>query len=508
LLASERELDPARRVWGAHDRSLPARDREALDWLTLCRFLGCEVRVEYGAPREELLDGVDCIVVARDPESLGPDDVAALEALVTSRPALVVVRAAAAGHPLEWLAGAVAEGRRSVDGAPRWVGPGPEREWRSRLAIEADVLRIDEGCVPWAFAGGAPLVVAREVGPGTIATLAAHPSEMRDSESSGSGLLCRLLRNAAPGTDLLDLEGSLVLRMDDPGSAANVHLEDWAHRQLSEREWDEVASVLRRRNARMSACYVPGWVDDGNQGRGELLVGGEAVERVAGRVHASPFVRYAGAGGVVNDYVAEAAGLLAPMEGDAGGVEQHGFTHVRPPYSEWLAAPDCYENVHWYREFEEFGGFDPTLVDLGTYAVPNSTRVADSAATADPISLGANVIQHRFGTRPTTLTFPGQAGSDAVTELALDAGFQIVATETLAIRHEERFCWSAHVTSPGLDYPDPHLLETGLPVVATFHDRDIVLGGVEWLERGLEQWGAAGARRFIDFRELARLLAG
>ncbi len=132
----------------------------------------------------------------------------------------------------------------------------------------------------------------------------------------------------------------------------------------------------------------------------------------------------------------------------------------------------------------------------------------NKAPNADPISVGANVLQHHFEARPSTLTFPGQAGSDRATELALDAGFDLVATETLAIRHKDRFCWSAHVTSPGLEFPDPHLLETGLPVVATLHDRDIVLNGVEWLGRWLDEWVAAGARRVIDFGELARLLAG
>ncbi len=501
IIAEPGELDADRRVWGSHDRSLPPQGREALDWLTLCRFQRRNIDLVHGSPPSDLLQQAECVIVARHPASIGPDDVAALEAALTSRPIVVIARAAPSGHPLQRLSGAVAEEVRSIEGAPRWVGPGPAREWSSRLRLSGDALRIGDGCVPWAFAGEAPLVVVREVGPGTIVTLAADPSEIRDSESSGTGLLAWLLRHALPDAGTLDLEGSLVLRMDDPGSAANVHLRGWAHRELGEAEWREVTTALKARDARMSACYVPGWIDDGDGERGELRVGGEVVERVPGGVHPAPLVTYRSRDGELHDYVAEAKGLIALKEGGAGGVEQHGFTHVRPPYSEWAAAPDRYGNVAWYREFERFEEAGELSCDL----LPDS---GNNSQDADPISLGANVLQQHFEARPCTLTFPGQAGSDRATELALDAGFDLVATETLAIRHHDRFCWSAHVTSPGLEFPDPHLLETGLPVVATLHDRDIVLNGVEWLGRWLDEWVAAGARRVIDFGELARLLAG
>ncbi len=157
IIAEPGELDADRRVWGSHDRSLPPQRRHALDWLTLCRFQRRDVVLADGSPASELLEQAECVIVAREPASMGPDDVAVLEAALTSRPIVLIARAAPSGHPLQWLSGTVAEGVRSIEGAPRWVGPGPAREWSSRLRLSGDALRIGDGCVPWAFAGGTPL---------------------------------------------------------------------------------------------------------------------------------------------------------------------------------------------------------------------------------------------------------------------------------------------------------------------------------------------------------------
>lgn len=79
----------------------------------------------------------------------------------------------------------------------------------------------------------------------------------------------------------------------------------------------------------------------------------------------------------------------------------------------------------------------------------------------------------------------------------------VVASYYLALRHDGRFCWTTHVCAPYLDQPDAAWFSSGLPVVGYFHDRDTALGGPEWLARWLDGWEALGARRFIDFRELA-----
>ena len=42
-----------------------------------------------------------------------------------------------------------------------------------------------------------------------------------------------------------------------------------------------------------------------------------------------------------------------------------------------------------------------------------------------------------------------------------------------------------------------------MPVVGYFHDRDPALEGPGWVDTWLGRWQDAGARRFIDLRELA-----
>jgi hypothetical protein len=478
------------RVLGGSAKPWPAERREALDWLTLCRFLGWEARLERESVDGVLADGTRLAILACPPESIDADSAAAIEARLASQPTLVIAPAAAAGTALARLAGVSAgEARRSF-GAPRWVGEDPHA-WTSRLEVEARSVVLDTGSRVWAFVGGAPLVVGRSVGRGAIATMTAHPSKLRDAGPSGTGVLRHLATRATPGPlAWLDLERTVVLRMDDPGAAINAYLRSWSHRELGEEDWRSIGSELAARDARMSACYVPGWVDDGDAERGELLVASKPTPRAPGAIHPSPLVRYRALGDAgdeeVHDYEAECRGLAALREAGCGDVEQHGYTHVRPEYERWAAAPDRYENVYWYRELEGFG-------ESGDEGI-------------DPIASGKALLGEHLGVTPTTLTCPGQACTDAAAELALDAGFELVATDAIGIRDGDRLHWSCHLPAAGLDYPVDWLFEAGLPVIASLHDRDIALNGPGWIGRWLDEWRAAGARRFIDFRELAGLL--
>jgi hypothetical protein len=487
--ASPDELDPRASVWGSPDRALAPPDRWALDWITLCRFLGWDVIAETGTLADALGSAGSHLILARDPDRIGESEAEALRAHLEREPALVIAGAGPPGSALARLTGVATGELRVVAGAPRWAGPGPERSWNAHLQTEMALLDVSEGTVPWAFVGGAPLALARPLGAGVLVSLAADPSGLRDAGPGGTGVLRHLLLHGAPEpVAWLDLEGVVVLRMDDPGSAANVHLRGWAHPELGEADWLALAGELTKRGARMSACCVPGWIDDGDPERGELLVAGELAERVPAAVHPSPEVVFRERSGAVHDYVAEFRGLRAFRDAGVGELEQHGYTHVRPDRGRWAEAADRYENVDWYRELERLG---PEVNPGG----------AD-----DPIAAGRLIFRRVFGSEPSTLTCPGQACSATAAELAAAAGFELAATESLALRHGERLLWAGHVSCPGVDYPNPALLETGIPIQAILHDRDIALNGAEWLRGWLDAWAEAGVTRFIDFRELAGLL--
>src|SRR5438034_1177388 len=81
---------------------------------------------------------------------------------------------------------------------------------------------------------GATGIAARPVGRGAVATLGFHPSEARDQDGAGTALVRHLLIwGAGAPVAWHELEGSLVLRMDDPGGAQNVHLRGWTYAKLT-----------------------------------------------------------------------------------------------------------------------------------------------------------------------------------------------------------------------------------------------------------------------------------
>lgn len=494
VVASAAELPEAQRVWGTGGWFAPEY-REALDWLTLSRLMGWGVTVTWSLPPGSpggWSGGGRRILLACDPDSLGADAIACLASHLITAPALVVARASAAEGTFTRLAGAAGGAACFAGRLLRWTGPGLERSWRCRTPLEVTGLRASDDTSIWATLDGAPIVAARRVGRGIVATLGFHPSRARDTDAAATALLKHLLiwGPDAPAA-WLDFEGTLVLRMDDPGGAQNVHSRTWSYPKLGEAEWAAIGTDLGRRNARLSIGYVAGWVDDGDTARGALTVSGQRPARGPGRVHPSPLVSYqdrAGhAPGTVHDYEAEFRGIQALRAAGLGDVELHGYTHIHPDRAAWAAAADRYEAVAWYRE-------------LGASA---ASTIASRGLDEHPLHLAIATLHRYFGLRPTTLICPGDEWTDAVLARALDLGLYLASSYYLALRDGERFCWATHVCAPYLDRPEASWFDAGLPVVGYFHDREPALEGAGWIARYLDEWEAAGARRLIDFRELA-----
>jgi hypothetical protein len=491
VVASEEELPRGDASWGTGGWLQP-EDREALDWFTLARLSGWSAAACTTA--DPLGGGTRWVVVACDPGRLGAQQVDALRRRL-DEPLLVVARAAPSGHPLAAVAGAARApaGRRGTE--LRWLGPGPPRAWTARTPIEGALEAAGEDVSVWATLDGLPLVCARRVGSGLLATLGFHPGRARDADGSATALLRTLLVHGTPApVAWLDLEGTLVLRMDDPGGAQNVHWDEWRYPKLGEREWGEVAGELRRRDARLSVAYTPGWVDDGDERRGRLLVDGGPAPRSPGAVWDSPRVRYEGSdtnGRGTSDYASEFRGIAALQRAGLGDVELHGHTHLHPDVAAWLRAADRHEAERWYREFGR----------------PAAAAIAERGAGGHPLELGLAALARTFGVRPTTFVPPGDVFHDDDVETALRLGFTFVESYYLALRAGGRFCWAQHVCAPYLDLASPEWLTAGLPVVGYFHDNDLAEEGVGWLRRGLDAWTDVGVTRMIDFRELAASVA-
>lgn len=493
VVTSEAALPTAHRVWGVAGWS-PPEQREALDWLTLSRFLGWGVQVTRRTPSgfdTDITGGSRYVILACDPDSLGDTWVARLASRLANERLLVVARAGAAGGTWAHLAGAGRQPERIVGASLRWVGPGSEHRWQCRNALEGNALQLLATTVPWAILNGTPCMAARQVGRSVVVTLSFHPSQARDTDGAASALLKHMLIWGAPApVAWLDFAGSLMLRMDDPGGAQNVHLRSWSYAKLGMMEWRAMIAALQRRNARVSVGYSAGWVDDGDVTRGLLYVDGRVQPRIAGQVYAAPRVQYhdrAGhTPGTWHDYVAEFHGIQAMRAAGVGDVECHGYTHMHPDTGRWAQAPDRYDTATWYREFS------------------NATQatLACRAPQEHPLALSLAALQRYFGVSPTTLICPGDQWTDEVLERALDAGLSLIGNYYTALRDRQRFCWLAHVYAPYLDQVHSAWFDAGLPVAAYFHDRDVALEGVAWLRKWLDGWQTAGARRLMDCREL------
>jgi hypothetical protein len=482
---------PRSGVWG-HGGWLPPEEREALDWLTLARMSGWEATDQ--TPGESLSAGAPWVVLACEPEELGPGDVEMLQKRLQTEALLVVLRGTGGDtHPLVDLGGARRAGATTAGRVVRWHGPGRECSWHARADLETTLEPALPDVEVWASLDGAPLITARRVDAGIVATLGFHPSRARDADGAATVLVRHLLVAGCGGpVAWLDFEGTLVLRMDDPGGAQNVHSKDWCYPKLGESEWAEIVADLRTRDARLSALYTPGWVDDGDERRGTLLVDGRAPSRRAGRIWDSPRVRYqdlAGhAPGSVSDYRSEFRGLQALRRAGRGDVELHGYTHLHPDLDSWTRADDRYEASRWYRE-------------LGRAATGAIAQLEHH-----PVEAGAAAIERLFGTRPTTLVPPGDEFTDEVVEVSHRLGLSFVASYYLALRIGDRFCWCQQVCAPYLDRADASWFDAGLPVVGYFHDYEPSVHGVGWMTHWLDAWQECGAGRLIDFRELAAAL--
>jgi hypothetical protein len=493
VIAAPGELPPEQRIWGTGGWQEP-KARAALDWLTLVALLGWDATVsdahtvaDRGVPA-----ATRWIIVACPDECVTAGTTAAITAHLRYRPTLVVAGAGKAGRPLAELAGVSCDLDCSTGRNLAWSGPGERRNWRLRSKIESPALTIGDGANVWAQLDGGPLVAARGQDRGTVATIGFDASAARDSAGAVSALLKHMLVAGAHGpVAWLDLAGTMVLRMDDPGASQNLHLHGWRYTQLDSHAWTRIGATLQRAEARLSVGYVAGWVDDGDPARGKLELAGAAAARRAGAVHPSPGIRYVAADGSVNDYMAQYRKLLELQHRGLVGIEMHGFTHMHAALDRWAHADDRYDALAWYREF----------------SADAAAARAVTTGEGGPLAEAAAALRRHFGATPTTLIFPGEAFTAASLAAALDLGIELIGSYYLALRRGGRFCWAQHVCAPYLDEPDAAWLDAELPTVGYFHDRDIAIEGPEWFPNQLERWMAAGVRRFVDYRELAVALA-
>jgi hypothetical protein len=479
LVAAPPHALPHGPVWGQEDAVGTPSTYEPVDWLTLLRLLGWSTTVSSWSDAALDTSRHDVVILAGDPDAMPSDRLDGL-AQRLRRDAVLVIRPAGSESP-------DFDGRRLA-----WVGPGGHAHWT--LPVTGRELEAPPGAEVWATLEGRPVVVARRTGrQGLIATLGIEP-EGRWTPPTAVVIKRVLTHGCRVPTAWLDLAGTLVLRMDDPGGAPNVHLRSWSYRRLTETEWREIGEVLRLRGAHMSVGYTPGWVDDGDPERGTVLVDGAEPVRYGGAIHQSARVVHVDRGGStpgrVNDYTSEYRGIERLRAEELLSVELHGYTHVHADVERWARAPDRYDEVSWYQEF-----------------TPESDAVLSTRDAGEhSLVLGHALLRKTFGVQPTTLVCPGDAWTPSTLRHALQVGLSLVSARGFALRHEGRFCWCAGVATVPLDAPSGDYFAAELPVICRFHDLEPATLGVPWFGEALDEWRRLGGRRLIDFRELSSAL--
>ena len=496
LVAAPPHSLPDGPVWGDDSAVRTPDAYEPVDWLTLLRLLGWATTVSSWEDQAMDTSRHEVVVLAGDPAEVPPDRLDRLAQRVRRDAMLLVGPAGAEGRPWRALGGTTPAAAPPFHGRRlAWVGPGGHGEWTVPDDIEARELQTPPGSEVWATLEGRPVVVIRRPGAqSVIAIIGLEPAGAWAPPVAA--VIKRVLTRGAPfPAAWLDLAGTLVLRMDDPGGSPNVHLRSWSYRRLTETKWKQIGEVLRLRGAHMSVGYTPGWLDDGDAERATLLVGGAEPERCRGAVHPSArvvhFDRAGSAPGRVNDYTSEYRGIeRLRLEGRVS-VELHGYTHVHADAEGWAQAPDRYDDVAWYREF-----------------TPEADAVLTTRdAREHPVVLGHALLRKTFSVEPTTLVCPGDAWTPATLGHALEVGLRLVSATGLALRHKGRFCWCAGVSTIPLEAPGAEHFQAELPVVCRLHDLEPATHGVHWLAAALDEWRRLGARRLIDFRELSSALA-
>ena len=475
---------------------LPPEEREALDWMTLVAMLGWKVKLLNPASLDRAVFNnhrVKWVVLTGDPDVINNNTWEELLHVIRTNQLLFITRA---GKRDGWLFRhfKISQSDQNLLG-DRVQHIHPFKEWKLRNHMVLPelkatgkfnkVLSLSEACI----AGSVDESKSK------ILFLSFHSSIARDREPAFTAILKHLLIfESVHPVAWFEWESTIILRMDDPGSSQPVHDNSFHTTKLRENEWDLIGEALSQKDARISLAYVPAWTDDGDSSRGELEIDGHFISREAGRIYPSPSVRYHKnlANGVtrVYDYEEEFRAIERLRARGLAEVELHGHTHIHPDKKSWLNATDRFENKKWFREFGKLA----------------ANYISDLKEEKHPLFVGIEAFQKSFHSQPSTMIFPGEEFTGDVLEKVLKSVVNLVSSYYLGMRIGGQLCWNQYVCSPYLDLADPGWFEHELPVVGYFHDFDVLIHGIQWFTQQLENWQQAGAKYFIDFRELSSIL--
>lgn len=301
-----------------------------------------------------------------------------------------------------------------------------------------------------------------------------------------------VIENSGHGMPFFDHTGTMVLRLDDPGSSYNAY--HTGIRNLESKDWRAIVAILKKHEAILNVSYVPGWIDDGNGDRGDIFLRGRKLPfRHGGEIYDSKDVVYISKSKSLRlDYIDEYRGITMGQKEGFLNIEAHGLTHLNTNVQAWLNSDDKYSNNDWWYEFRDFHRKRDVHPQQQNYHMRESRKRLTAT----------------FGVTPVTFIPPGHEMSTDTERIAQNEGFLVISSEYNSILKEELIIKNDRIPSMFLSWykPAKSYFESGYPVIGLFHDYDLIEYGNEWLEELITGWKKAGVKRFISFKELAGYL--
>ena len=357
-------------------------------------------------------------------------------------------------------------------------------------------LQLLSGAEPMAFYGGLrPAIVRSRFGDALNYVFNFHPSLVLKSGNAIHGMIRSILEsNPHVASASFDLSNVACLRMDDAGSSERTHLEGFNPGILSKDQWRELTGSIRDHNAHLNVAYVPGWVDDGDTGRGRLEYQGEPIaNRRPGALYNSWEVEYATPrSSASHDYVSQYQGILEGAEAGLVSVISHGLSHLTLDIDDWVRASSKYKNGKWYREFRNQVTGKPVR----------------SKRAIEAMKASAERIHKAFGTRPEIIVPSGHEHDQEAPVWAREGGYTVFSSGSTFLLHKDDIIQNRKVRA---SYPEHRfdivsLSRAGYPVIFVFHDYDIYRSGVAWLTNQILLLKRSGVARFLSMEEVCHVL--
>ena len=289
--------------------------------------------------------------------------------------------------------------------------------------------------------------------------------------------------NSGHGMVSADLEGTMALRLDDPGACVADYLDTGG--TLEEDGWGQIGNLLRDRGIPLSIMYTPGWVDNGDKKSGTLFIDNKEIhERSAGNIYDSHRVTYIpyDSDNEGCDHSSEFRGLKKLVEEGLVDIHSHGRTHLTPDYDNWANAEGKINDAKWFHEF---------------YHVKYGKKVPEHEQS-QAMLISREKIHALFGQYPCVLTPSGHRHDAGCDLLARDAGYRLFSSDYTGILKDKIVIRNWKIPALFLYLKDPtrFVSKTIYPMVGVIHDYDIKQG-LAGFENILDRWTSYGIGRFI-----------